>query len=155
MPGELAIAQGIQTLIQAMAEFADADVVINDWSVLDSPNPNAPYVILATADEFESKMDSAADQTKWSIPVALYEYFTDWPNTLNNFRTRRQAIIDLFNSAASNARSAGGLDAVQVNVIRSEGPIMPYYAPYTPSHQIPEALPVYLHQTWIFEVEEW
>lgn len=151
---EVLIQQGIQTQIRAMAEFADADVVINNWGILDQSVENAPYVIISNSDTFRSKQDVKTAETTWEIPVTLFEAFTDWETTENNFRTRRQAIIENFN-AVGDARSADGLDAVTVDEIRSEGPITPYYGVYLTDEQMAEATPQFLYQTLIFSTEEY
>ena len=150
---EATIQTGIQTQIQAMAEFADADVKINDWSILDQGNAAAPYVIISDADTFVSRQDSKTAVTTWEIVVTLCEAFTDWTTTLNNLRTRRQALIDNFN-AVGDARSADGLAAVTVDEIRSEGPITPYYGPYLRADDMAEALPQFLNQSMIFVTQE-
>lgn len=151
--GEAAIQTGIQAQIQALVEFADADVVINDWGVLDGSTENAPYVIISNADTFNSKQDTTSAETSWEIPVSLFEKFDSWPLTENALRDRRQALIDKFN-AIGNARSAGGLMSVSINGIRNEGPITPYYGIYLTDAQMAETLPVFLFQTLIFSVEE-
>jgi len=154
MSGEAGIQTGIQAILQSMTEFADADVVINDWSVLDQPNENAPYVIISNADEFDSKQDVKTAETTWQEVITLVEAFSDWATTLNNLRTRRQAIIDKFNAVGS-ARSAGGLAATTMDRLRSEGPITPYYGPYVPQDQLAEAMPIYLMQSLLMQVEEY
>lgn len=150
---ELAIQEGIQDILQAMSEFADADVVINDWGLLDQSNSNAPYVIISNADDFVSRQDVKTPETTWQIPVTLCEAFSDWPTTLNNLRARRQAIIDEFNTVGDN-RSANGLAAVTIDEIRNDGPIQPYYGPYVPAEAQAEVLPQFLNQTLILTVQE-
>lgn len=150
---EQAIQEGIQAVLQAMTEFADADVVINEWGVLDQPNSNAPYVIISNADDFVSRQDTTEAETTWQEVVALYERFTDWPTTLGNLRTRRQAIIDKFNEVSSN-RAAGQAAGVTMDEIRNDGPIEPFYGPYIAAEAIAEALPQFLMQTLIMTVTE-
>lgn len=152
MSSESAIQSGIATWIRAMSEFADADVVINDWSVLDKESANAPYVIISDADSFRVNLDANDDTGSWDEVVTLCEWFTDWPTTLNNFRTRRQAIIDAARS--SNAGSAGGIAGVRIAEIRAEGGIIPYNPIYNRQEYNPEVLPRYLIQHMIFACEE-
>ena len=151
---ELAVQQGLQTIIRALSEFADADVVINDWTVLDGGVAGAPYVIIFTADTFRARQYSTSEQTWWNVPVRMVEAFTDWETTLNNFSAHRQAIIDAMN-ALGTARAAGQATPVTIDEIRSEGPITPYYDPYLSAEQLPEATPIYLYQDLIFATEEY
>lgn len=150
---EATIQSGIQAVIQAMTEFSDGDVVINDWSILDQGNSAAPYVIIENADEFVSRQDAPSDQTTWQIKITLIEKFIDWDTTLNYFRTRRQAIIDKIN-AVGTARSAGGLAATTIDVVRSGGPIGYIYNRYIPDDQLAEAMPDFISQLIILETEE-
>lgn len=149
---EYTIQQGIQAAIQAMSEFDNADVTINDWTVLDQPNEGAPYVIIESSDDFASTQDTVTPETTWFIPVTLYEYFTEWSTALNNLRTRRQAIIDKINSG--NQRSAGGLAGTSVRSVRSGGPIGYVYDRYIAEDQVADAMPIFLSQQIIFEVLE-
>ena len=151
---ELLIQEGIQDVLQAMSEFADADVVINDWGVLDQNTTAAPYTIISNADTFKSRQDVQTAETDWEIPVTLCEAFSDWPTTLNNLRTRRQAIVDSFNAVGS-ARSANGQTATTVDELRSGGPITPYYGPYIRGEELAEAMPQFLTQTILFVVREY
>ena len=151
---EQAVHEGIQAVIRQIAAFAAADVVINDWSVLDQSSQAAPYVIISNADDFRSRQDATSPQTTWQVPVAIYERWTDWPTTLANLRARRQAIIDEFNVVSDN-RAANGLPAVTIDEIRNDGPITPYYGPYIRAEEVPDALPQFLMQTLILSVEEY
>ena len=150
---ESSIQTGLQAAIQSMFEFADADVVINDWSILDNSNANAPYVIIENADEFTSRQDVMTPVTKWSEKITLIEKFEDWDTTLNGLRTRRQAIIDKINTG--EARSAGVLEAVTIDEISSGGPIGYIYNRYIPDEQINEELPAFLSQLIILACEEY
>ncbi|HEY4723226.1 MAG TPA: hypothetical protein VII92_15330, partial [Anaerolineae bacterium] len=137
----------------AMSEFADADVVINDWSVLDGESTGAPYVIVSDADSFRANLNTTASKGgTWDEVVTLCEWFTDWPTTLNNFRTRRQAIIDA--ARLTNSGSAGGIAGTSINEIRSEGGIIPYNPIYNRDGYNSEVLPRYLIQHMIFACEE-
>ncbi len=150
---EAAIQAGVQTILRAMAEFADADVVINDYRILDQSTLEAPYAIIGTSDDFESRQDTREEVNRWSIPVTLVERFTDWATSLNNLRDRRQAIIDKFN-ALLGERAAGLSGSLTCDVIRGDGPIVPRYPPdLQPGHD-QEAMPVFLSQDIILEFEE-
>jgi hypothetical protein len=148
---ETLIQQGIQDVIQALSAFADADVVINDWTIYDQSVLDGPYVLIESADEFEARMDTVEPVTLWQERVTLIEPFEDWQTTLNNLRTRRQAILDAFN-AVGTARSAG-LEATDIAIIRTQGSIDPYYDVYADPDAGPD--PAFLQQTLLFECEEY
>jgi hypothetical protein len=150
---ESSIRSGIATAIKAMTEFADTDVVINDWSVLDKPAINAPYVIIETSDNFDSRQDTMTPNTTWQIPIILVEKFTKWSTTLTNLSTRRQAIIDKINSGT--VRSAGGLDGVTIDRVYNDGDIIEFYRKFQDPEKSQNALPVFLMQRIILEAEEY
>ena len=147
---ELAIQTALQTIIKNMDEFKDASVLINDWTMLDQSVLKAPYVVISDADTFRSRQDVMTPETTWEVVVTLIENFLDWETALNNIRTRRQAIIDKINSGDS--RSAGGLEGVSIDEIRSGTPITPRYDTYV--EDITEAEPIYLFQDLILVCEE-
>ena len=151
---EAAIAAGIKTTIQAMSEFADADVVDNDYGVMDGSMENAPYVIIGTSDDFISEQDTQDHNTVWDINITLIEAFVDWKATLGTIRTNRQAILDEYNSTTSNARSAGGLEGVDINEIRSSGPLVPVYPNWIDPEMEADADPIYIMAPLIFVCEE-
>jgi hypothetical protein len=150
---EILIQEGIQDVIQAMDEFSNADVVINDYAPFDFSSLEAPYVIIENSDEMESTQDGFSPNTTWNIQIILIERFIDWETTQNNFRTRRQAIIDEFNSEG-NARSAGGLEATNIKSIRTGTPVLEWYDPMLAENQRTNALPVFLFQRLILVTEE-
>lgn len=149
---EATIQSGIQTAIRAMAEFADADVVINDWGIMDQASSNAPYVLIENSDTFESKQQTVSANTVWELPITLIERFTDWDTTLNNLRTRRQAIIDAINTG--DIRTAGGLEAVDISSVRNDGGISYIYDAYIDPTDEPNALPTFISQRILLVAEE-
>lgn len=148
---EATIQAAVQDTLQAMAAFAAADIVINDWSILDASTFAAPYVIIETADSVTSRQDTMTPNTRWQIPVTLFERFTNWAETYNNLRDRRQAIIDEFNEIGANRSPGGG--SVTADVIRTDGPVGQWYDPYM--NQDDNPLPVFITQRLILEVEEY
>lgn len=151
---EKALQEGIQDAIQAMTEFAAADVVINDWSLLDQSRENAPYVLIEDSDSFVSRQDSQTSTDRWDIPINLFEAFQQnaggWKPTLDNLRDRRQAIVDKMRDAF---RSPEG--STTIDVIRNDSAIIPYYDQYLTEANMPEAIPVYIYQRIILECEEY
>ena len=144
---EQAIQEKIQTVIQGLAIFEDADVVINDWSIFDRPNIEAPYVLIEVSDEFESVQEVMTPENRWAVPINLVEKFIDWNETYNNFRDRRQAIIDAFNGTGS-ARADSGLN---IERIYNDGEITPYFDKTIDAKFQAEALPVFIMQRIIME----
>ena len=109
-------------------------------------------MLIENSDDFNAEQDTQEPVTVWSIPVNLIEAFSDWDTTLNNFRTRRQAIIDKINSGT--VRSAGGLDATNVRRVYNDGPIYHIEDKSLSDEQAREALPVFIGQRIILETEE-
>jgi len=145
------IQSGFATLFRALATYADADVTINDWGVLDNSNAGAPFIIIETADQFESRSDSQTPVTDWTIIVWLIASFSDWDTSLNAFQANRQEIIDTLN--AGNAGSAGGLESVYVSRIAG-GEKQYIYDRYGDPQHDPEALPQYIAQRLAVDVQE-
>jgi len=149
---ELSVQTGIQTALRSMSEFADGDVVINDWSILDEEMSNSPYVIISTADDFDSRQDVVTPENGWDILLFLYVRWTNWSDTMNDFRDYRQAIIDKINS--DTVRSAGGLEGVNIVRMYNGSAVEPYYDPYITPEQYDEAMPDFLWQVLVLETEE-
>lgn len=147
---EKAIQDGLQTLIQAMSQFANADVVINDWTVLDGSTLSAPYILITNADDFNSQQNVSSPETRWNIKIILVERFLDWKTSLNSFRQDRQALIDQLNS--DDNRSANGITAFTIDVLRSNGPIIGGYLTEEPERG---ETPIFLLQEMIAECEEY
>ena len=151
---EATIMAGLQTAIQAMEEFKNADVVINDWDVLSQTGAKsrAPFVIIESSDDFESRQDVQTPETTWNIKVTLIEGFGKrWKTTLDNLQTRRQAIIDKIND--DDIRSAGGLDATTIDTITAGSPITEIWNKY--ELEVSEAVPPdWLAQLLILECLE-
>lgn len=131
---ESAAQTAIQTALQALSDFADADVVINDWSVLDQSKAHAPYVIIETADAFEGGAVTGA--TRWEIVLNLFVSFDDWTQAKNDFRDVRQAIIDAVDSLAN------------AYPVRSGGNVTEWYDQYADGAS---AEPAFLSQRLIVE----
>ena len=150
---DTAVQSAIAVTIRAMSEFADADVVINDWGILDQSSLAAPYVIITNAVNITSTKDSGDEQASYSVPVTLIERFTNWKESLDNLRTRREAIFNAY-TGSGNARSANGLAGTNIRSVRTEGPIVEYYDRAIPAELQAVSLPVFLQQTMVLEVEE-
>lgn len=147
---ELSIQLKIQEIIQGLSLFSDADVVINDWSIFDRPNIEAPYVLIQTSDDFESLHQVMTAEVRWAIPIVLVERFTDWKETYDKFRDRRQQILDEFN-LGDDERSGPGLN---IDRIGQDTPITEFYDKVIPVELQSEALPAFIMQRLILEAQE-
>jgi len=150
---EATIKTGLATAIRAMSEFATADVVLDDWSVLDLPSSNAPYAIIETSDDFVSRQDTMEPVTRWEIPITLIVEFVDWSSSMVELGTLRQALIDKINT--DDIRSAGGLEGVTIDELRSSSPVTPMYDQYLSQEEASDSEPTYLGQRIVAISEEY
>ena len=150
MTTEAVVLAALETSIQTLEAFNATDVVINDYAIFDDYAGNSPYVILTIADTFGSRMDTASDQNRWNIGLMLALEWQGGKTTLDSFGTHRQSIVDLFNTGS--ARSAGGIEGLDISEIRSDGPILPRFMPYV--EDLREATPLFLFQEMIVVTEE-
>ena len=150
---EVARMESIQDSLQSMDEFTDAQVVINDNSVLDiggSAVAGQNYAIIYNSDNFISRQDSRTPQTNYDILVMLVVSFENWKETLDDFRALRQAVLDEFNSTSEDNRVA---DGVHIPEIRAETPIEGIFDAFIDFDQ--DSVPDYLSQRLIFVTEEY
>ena len=150
---ETAVQAAIQTTIQAMSEFADADVVINDWGIFDQSSLAAPYALITNAENIVSRVDTKSETCTYTIAVILVERFTNWKESMDNLRTRRQALVNAY-TGQTTARSAGGLSGTNITAVRTDGPIGFEYDRGLTAEQMAVALPAYLVQKLAFDCEE-
>ncbi|MCC6192064.1 MAG: hypothetical protein IT318_23795 [Anaerolineales bacterium] len=148
-----AVQAAVQTIIQNMSEFENADVTINDWRLLDQSTVSAPYVIITNPVDIDSSKDSSDTQDTYILPLILVEPFTEWKTTLDNLRNRMEAIFTAFN-AIGTARSAGGIEGTNISRVRTDGPTTEYYGPGVDPQNIDEAMPIFLMQVIALFVEE-
>ena len=147
MATEKAIQEGIQTVIRGIAAFDDESVQINRDVFLDGSLDYSPFFNIITADEFGIRQDTVTETGFYEVGAILYVEWEDWETSYNDMRDRRQDIIDTF-GAVGTARSAGGIDGVDIPEIRSGGPIVP-----VTYDDDPDAFPVLLMQLLIFRVD--
>ena len=102
------------------------------------------------SDNFVSRQETRTPQTNYDIPVLLAIAFENWEDTLNDFVTLRQAVLDEFNST-SEANRCG--DGVHIPEIRSETPVDGIYDAFTDF--TPDSVPDFLGQVLIFVTEEY
>jgi len=94
MAGDATIQAAIQTLIRALANFADADVTLGDFQVLGRGSD--PYAIVV-AGPFEALRSGDYGQVTyaWTHYVEVWSRFTG--DSLSGLVTARQAVVDQIN----------------------------------------------------------
>ena len=137
----------VRDTIQALAAFADVDVVINDYTILDGPVTNAPYVIIGNVvtARITERMGGIEEGTL-ELPFAIYEAFDGWETSLNNLRDREDAVINGFNGSAWSANGAAG---VSIQFVRLEARL----ELYEPGVEEPMSDPVFLVRPVVLEME--
>lgn len=152
------IQEAVQDTLQSMSEFDDAEVVINDWHVVDMARDTGRRIVIKTADSFESTQDSQSGIDRLTVLVGLFEPFQQsnygWKPTMDNFRDGREAIVEKFRDGFRSPASSA-TRTVTINTISNDGPIVPYYDQYVPEEYEQEQLPVYLYQWLAMDVEEY
>lgn len=148
MATEKQIQEGIQDSIQAIARFDADSVQINKDIFLDGPLDLSPFFNIIPSDEFTIRQDTITETGRYDVTGILYVAWDDWETAQTNFRDARQDIIDKFGEVGT-ARSAGGIDGVNIVEIRSEGPITGVSYADDPN----QTFPVYLMQALVFVVE--
>ena len=151
---EAAIQSKIQASIQSMAAFEDAQVTINDNSIIDaagSGTKTAVYAIIYTSDDFDSTQEAKTPENTWNIPVMLIVAFVDWKTSLDAMTTLRDALLTEINSTTEANRSAAGLN---ITSVRSESPIDGIYDQFV-DFDDPTSVPDFLSQRILFIAEEY
>lgn len=144
---EATVQAALQTALQAMGQFANADVTIGDWGILDGPNENAPYAVIEPADGFETQYRVKTPESRWDEYLTLVVRFVDWETSLPALRDIRQAVIDMLDAQA-------GALGLAVRSIRNDGPIGNIYPAYLSPEQAAGALPAFLSQRCVVVCEE-
>jgi hypothetical protein len=145
---EKTIQEALQTVLLATSTFSTGDVTINDWGVLDNSTANAPYVVIETADDFESLFRVDSDENTYQVILNLIERFVDWDTSKTAFRDTREIV------RAALANPANAVSGLAVRDVRSGGAISPIYESYGQAEIQPDALPVFLFQRLIAECQE-
>ena len=90
---DAAIQGYIQDLIQADSNFADDDVTLGDFRVLD--RGSAPYAVVLPGEIVSAKRSGDWSQVRfvWEHTVEVFERFID--DSYADFSTARQAVVDV------------------------------------------------------------
>lgn len=124
---ELTARQHIQDVAQGLSIFADDDVTLNDWSILDQPGAldAAPFLIILIAEEFTTPYGMSGPQYNQDIVAVLLEAWpTDhhWSTVLENFGATRNALRAGFSANNGDVRWVSGTN-INIQDIRAGGPI--------------------------------
>jgi len=138
-------------LLRLTSTFSAGDVTINDRSILDGGNSNAPYVVIDSADDFRLEKVQEQWTAVWSIPFMLVVKFVDWDTSRHELSTTRQTVLDALKSVEDYSDSSALL-AFGLTAINSETPIGEIYDRYLEENV--EALPVFLAQRITLQVLE-
>lgn len=156
MASEAEIQAGIQTVLRELDYFEDTDVVINDWTVMDQSLDRAPYAIIFTSGDFSSRQDSYTAQDNYTLPVMLIVALgaRSWEVSYNEFQSVRQTVLNKFNANGSTARSANGIDGLNIMRIFSLTEISYVFPQGVDPDIMPDATPDFITQVLGFEVEQ-
>ena len=87
------IEAAVQTLLQALGQYGDADVTRGDWRVLDSGS--GPYaVVYAGPFDVEEGGDWGQKVYAWTVYVEVFERYLDNGTSETNLETRVQNTVD-------------------------------------------------------------
>jgi hypothetical protein len=117
-----AIQGRLQTLLQALATFADEDVTLGDWLVLD--RGSAPYAVIwpGPFEIVDVSGDGARVRVRWQHNV---DVVADWdPDGYTNITAARAAVM----TQLLVYPSLNGLTGIQVATLRDGGEIREIYA---------------------------
>lgn len=138
-------------LLKLTSTFSTNDVTVNDRSVLDGANSNAPYVVIDSADTLHAEKMQEQWQVLWSIPFMLVVKFVDWDTSRTEMSSVRQTVLSALMDV-ENYHDDSGLLAWGLQSINTETPIGEIYDRYL--EEGAEALPVFLAQRITLQVLE-
>lgn len=139
-------------ILQLTHLFGEADVVIDDWSILDGGNANAPYVIIVSSDTLEVTRIQTDDKlTSWTIPFYIIVKFDDWDSARSSLGATRQGVLDHLKATEGYLDASGRL-AWGLRSIRALEPVSEIYDRFIENPE--EALPVFLAHKLGAVVEE-
>jgi len=146
---EATVQSALQTSIQALSEFDNTSVVVNDWTIKDASSAGSPWCIITNAQDYSIEFDvfcGKATVERYVIPATLMVNFVDWTTSYNVFRTTREALLAAF--AADGSVGSGAF----IERIDNGGVITEVYNPYTDRDYIHEELPIFIAQQINFTV---
>ena len=142
---QLTVRQGLRGILRALSQFADDDVTLSNWDILDDPGAAAaaPFVILPPPETFTSGADIGGGETVWQMPLLLFPAWDKnndtWQDILEEHAAIVQVIVDGLWAASAPTTNSG---------------IMAIRAVAAPVEDATGVL-AYVTQPIIVEVEEW
>lgn len=143
-----ALQKELQTLTSV---FSSTDVVINDWSILDGPSENSPYILIENSDQFDTNNLQTDGTILWRIPFWIINRFIDWKTSLPSFQSYRDSVLTHLSHPGDFLDSSAVL-AWGVRGFQNDGDVVGIYDRYTQNDS--EALPVFHAQRILLLVEE-
>lgn len=142
---EIQILESIQSLLQADSSFQADSVTIHNWTILDGPTANAPFVILEMADEieFELKASLGLFEERFTLILNLWVGFKEWETALEDLSTVRDTVIELLKTNFVLE------DGVQINRFFNLSEVVFDYGPQDESR---DAFPYYVAQRYAIEI---
>ena len=129
-------------LLRITGTFSSGDVVIDDWSVLDGPNANAPYVIILTSDTLSvTQIQTETPLFSYTIPFYVIVKFIDWDTSRAALGVARQTVINWL-AAPDSFQAASGRLAWGMRSISAVEPVSEIYSRYEENPA--ESLPIFL-----------
>ena len=153
---ELARREDIQTVLQTMDEFDNADVTLGDYSVLDGSIHSAPYCIVESAEVFELDLTGEISTVSitYDIDVVLFVQFIGWRKTAQSISEIRYKIMEKFSNDSGVLPNEGDI-SVQLRNISNGSPIDSWPVLYSAPKNKAEATPSFLYQALTFSVLEY
>lgn len=140
-------------ILRDTSTFSSGDVVINDWSILDGPNDNAPYVIIESSDTLGAEIVQQ-EQVLFSyvIPFTVIVQFTDWDESRAALQTARTTVVNRLTGRTATLQNASGKLDWGLRAIRALEPVSEIYDRYQENPE--ESLPIFLAHRLGAQVEE-
>ncbi len=149
MIDEKDLQEGLQTIFQGMDEFADADVVINDPSILDRLTTlEGPFLQINNSPTPRVVYDKAAGRYGYiNIPTVLIvsALARNPKDYWDQFRDVRQSCFERI--AASTYVTVSGMDCQIMSYVATQDPVEWYQSEES-------EMPIYLSQELMLEIEE-
>lgn len=131
--------------------FETNDVVINDWSILDGPSENSPYILIENSDQFDTDNLQTEGTILWRIPFWIINRFVDWKTSLSSFQSYRDSVLTHL-AHPEDFLDESAVLSWGVRGFHNDGDVVGIYDRYTQNDS--EALPVFHAQRIILLVEE-
>ncbi len=152
---EKIIQEAFRRMLLTLDRMDGRPVVINDWDITNRITQDDRFsMIIETADEFISRQDTLVAVNNFTVKLTLLVLYLEDKQAYDDLRDIRQDVLDLFNSPSERARSAGGLDGIDIPQIDAGTPVLPIYEQYMTPEEMATAIPSIIYQTLLIHCEE-